>query len=157
MGSPVSPLLANVWMSEFDKRYLETYKPILYSRYMDDILTIVKRSGINRRYDAVNEWHSSLKFTFEVEDPDGKLPFLDMMLINDKDKDFITSTWYRKPSNSGLTLNYYALAPTKYKRSVVHSFIHRVWNSCSTWKHFARSMKDMKETLEDNQYPPFFL
>ena len=123
---------------------------------MDDIITIINRQVINRRFDAINKFHPNLRFTYEMEDPDGRLPFLDMMLINKQDNDFIASTWYRKPSNSGLTLNYYASAPTKYKRSVVHSFIHRVWNSCSTWKNFTKSMKEMKETLEDNQYPAFF-
>ena len=36
MGSPASPLLANIWMSKFDD-ILKKESPKLYKRYVDDI------------------------------------------------------------------------------------------------------------------------
>ena len=68
----------------------------------------------------------------------------------------IESTWYTKPSNTGVTLNFHAIAPLSYKRSVVRSFTHRIWNSCSTYEHFHNSLSNAKYILEDNQYPVRF-
>ena len=59
-------------------------------------------------------------------------------------------------SNCGLTLNYHAVAPKKYKRSVVRSFVYRVYNSCSTWQNFDLGLEKAVEILKDNQYPPEF-
>ena len=64
--------------------------------------------------------------------------------------------WYTKPCNSGLTLNFFALAPKRYKRGAVRSLVHRIFNSCSTWKSFHNSMKKAKDILENNQYPSYF-
>ena len=69
----------------------------------------------------------------------------------------IESTWYTKPTNSGLTLNYHAIAPRKYKRSVVRSFVNRIFNACSTWELFHESMEEAKGILNDNQYPLEFV
>ena len=82
----------------------------------------------------VNSLHKNLKFTYEAENAEGKFSFLDMMLIHDEKR--ISSTWYSKPCNSGLTLNFLALAPTKYKRSVIRSFVHRITTLAQTWIHF---------------------
>ena len=55
--------------------------------------------------------------------------------------------------NSGLTLNFNAIAPNKYKRSVVTSFVHRIYNACSKWSHFHTSMQRACGVLYENCYP----
>ena len=102
----------------------------------------------------VNRLHENLKFTYEAEDPGGNISFLDTLLTHDGSR--ISSTWYMKPSNNGLPLNYHALAPIKYKRSVIRSFVHRIYNSCSNWSSFHCSMEKMKKILENNQYQSHF-
>ena len=99
--------------------------------------------------------HPNLKFTQEIEDSKGQIAFLDMKLHHKDTR--IESSWFTKPTNSGLTLNYHAIAPTKYKRSVIRSFVHRISNSCSTWEYFHEGLERAKEILSDNQYPlPFY-
>ena len=90
----------------------------------------------------------------EVESQQGGLAFLDMLLKRVDDN--IHSEWYQKPSNSGIILNFYALAPSRYKRSVVRSLVYRIYNSCSTWKLFHKSIKIAVTLLEKNQYPEWF-
>ena len=153
MGSPASPLLANIWMSKFDK-YFTDKKPKMYRRYVDDILTIIDKNNVDETLEEVNSLHENLNFTHECESEQGEIPFLDMMLLHKGNT--VHSTWFSKPTNSGLTLNYIALAPFKYKRSVVRSFVHRIFNSCSDWKYFHSSMEKAKKVLEDNQYPTEF-
>ena len=90
MGSPVSPLLANIWMSKFDDLFGQ-YNSKLYMRYVDDIITTIKRINIPRRLAAINKWHKNLKFTCEEEDDQGWVSFLDMTLHHTRDK--IESSW----------------------------------------------------------------
>ena len=53
-------------------------------------------------------------------------------------------------------MNYHALAPKRYKRSVVSGFVHRIFRACSTWQLFHESLEKAKLILEKNQYPPAF-
>ena len=55
-----------------------------------------------------------------------------------------------------LKMNYHALAPKQYKRSVVAGFVHRIFRACSTWNLFHESLEKAKRILERNQYPPMF-
>ena len=55
-----------------------------------------------------------------------------------------------------LKMNYHALAPKRYKRSVVAGFVHRIFRACSTWNLFHESLEKAKRILERNQYPPMF-
>ena len=53
-------------------------------------------------------------------------------------------------------MNYHALAPKRYKRSVVSGFVYRIHRACSSWENFHTSMEKAKRILEKNQYPPTF-
>ena len=54
------------------------------------------------------------------------------------------------------TIQINRLCKQKYKRSVVSGFVHRIYRSCSTWKHIHDSLEKAKEVLIKNQYPPSF-
>ena len=151
MGSPPAPLLANGWLSKFDPIIKGDAK--LYCRYMDDIIRNIKTEEIDGILRQINALHPSLKFTIERE-VEGCLPFLDVKIIRLNGR--LVSTWYNKPTDTGLVMNYLALAPKKYKRSVVAGFVHRIYKACSTWDHFHASMERAKYVLERNQYPPQF-
>ena len=86
----------------------------------------------------------------------GSLPYLDMKVIHDHETGKLSSTWYNKPTDTGLILNYHALAPKRYKRSVVSGFIHRIYRACSSWQYIHESIEKAKRILELNQYPPTF-
>lgn len=151
MGSPPAPLLANGWLSKYDPTIQGDAK--LYYRYMDDIIRSIKRHEIDSILRAINELHPMLQFTIERE-IDGRLAFLDMLIIRLNQK--LSSTWYNKPTDTGLVMNYLALSPKKYKRSVVSGFVHRIFRACSTWENFHSSLSRAKRILERNQYPPQF-
>ena len=53
-------------------------------------------------------------------------------------------------------MNFHALSPKRYKRSVVAGFVHRIHRACSTWDNFHQSLEKAKGILEKNQYPPNF-
>jgi len=66
----------------------------------------------------------------------------------------LSSEWYRKPTDTGLTLNFHSLAPFKYKKSVLIGFVYRIYNSCSNWQNIHKSLEEAKLILVKNQYPP---
>ena len=119
---------------------------------MDDIRTI-KQQFIETKLKEINALHSNLKFTLEVE-AKGKIPFLVLCINHVNDK--LSSTWYCKPIDTGLIMNYYALGPKCYKRSVVEGFVHRVYRAYSSWENFHDTVEKVKMILQQNQYPQDF-
>ena len=152
MGSPPAPQLANGWLS----RYESTIKAnsCLYERYMDDILCSINKNNIDERLDIANKLHPNLKFTVEREN-NGKLSFLDMVIFNNNGS--LSSGWFRKDTDTGLTLNFNSLAPMKYKKSVVTSFVYRIFRACSNWEHFHKGLSEATDILCRNQYPDSFI
>ena len=72
VGSPLCPLMANVMMTElerrvvkdlFNKGYLK-----LYIRYMDDRLVLMKKSDVTIVLQALNGFHKNLTFTVDTFD-----------------------------------------------------------------------------------------
>ena len=151
MGSPPAPPLANIWLANREKHIRDDAK--LFDRYMDDILRSIQQSHIQEKHEQINRIHKNLKFTVE-EEQDCKLSYLDMLMIRQGIR--VSSTWYCKPTDTGLIMNFHALAPKRYKRSVVSGFVYRIYRTCSTWEYFHQSLQKAKEILEKNQYPPSF-
>ena len=146
MGSPPAPHLANGWLSKYDGKVAENAR--LFDRYMDDIIRNIKKAEIEAKLAEINNLHPNLKFTIEREE-NGTIPFLDMKLIHEQDGS-LSSTWYNKPTDTGLVMNFHALAPKRYKRSVVSGFVHRIHRACSSWEYFHESMEKAKKVLERN-------
>ena len=82
MGSPVSPLIANLFMEWLEQKAIATApltcKPRFWRRYVDDVLEIIKKDTVEELTDHLNQVDetNSIKFTYEQES-DGKIPFLD--------------------------------------------------------------------------------
>ena len=151
MGSAPAPFLANGWLSQFDPKIKDDAK--LYYRYMDDIVREVKTENIDQKLNEINSYHPALKFTIEKE-TDNSLPFLDMKIMRKDCK--LSSTWYSKPTDTGLIMNFHSFAPEKYKHSVVSGFVYRIYRSCSSWDNFHLSLERAKKILNQNQYPEAF-
>ena len=121
---------------------------------MDDTIREIKKGRKQGILEELNGLHPSLKFTMEEQDDKGQLPMLDMKLVNEQG--ILSSTWYNKPTDTGLIMNYHSLAPKRYKRSVVSGFVFRIYRACSSWKNFHESLVKAKKVLEGNQFPPDF-
>ena len=90
MGSPVSPIVANIYMEHLEQeaivRAQDDIKPRVWKRYVDDILAIVKRDSVDRLkalLDQVDDT-GSIKFTHELE-VDNSIPFLDARIVKKPD------------------------------------------------------------------------
>ena len=87
MGSPLSPILANLCMEFVENEILNncepTLKPVIWLRYVDDIFIIFKgtQEDFDRFFRYVNSILPSIKFTVEYEN-ENKLSFLDVLVYH---------------------------------------------------------------------------
>ena len=86
MGSPISPIIANLFMEHFEQKALSTFinPPRFWGRYVDDTMTIIDNDAIHRFTTHLNDTHPSIKFTHELES-DRKIPMLDTTIIRNDD------------------------------------------------------------------------
>ena len=102
----------------------------------------------------INLLYSKLKFTLEVEQNE-RLSFLDMCIEHNNNS--LSSTWYCKPTDTGLLLNFHALTPKRFKRSVVQGFVFRIWRACSSKKSLHESLTKAKEISNETNSPMVFI
>ena len=102
----------------------------------------------------INLLYSKLKFTLEVEQNE-RLSFLDMCIEHNNNS--LSSTWYCKPTDTGLLLNFHALTPKRFKRSVVQGFVFRTWRACSSEKSLHESLTKAKEISNETNSPMVFI
>ena len=83
MGSPLRPLLANVFMSSLEEELKVVGKlPPYYRRFVDGTLTVMPDIITATDFlNTLNHGHPAVKFTMEIE-KDGMLPFLGTQLLN---------------------------------------------------------------------------
>ena len=86
MGSPVSPVVANLYMEFLEQQSITTApiscRPRLWKRYVDDILDIVNKDQVDNLTDNLNQTdpRDSIKFTYEKES-NNSIPFLDTLIV----------------------------------------------------------------------------
>ena len=82
MGSPVSTIVANLFMEDLEQRAMESapddLRPKLWKRYVDDTLEVIRRGKVVEWSEHLNRMDptGSIKFTHE-EETDNSIPFLD--------------------------------------------------------------------------------
>ena len=89
MGSPVSPVLANIFMEWLEQEAIVTApqecKPKLWKRYVDGILELITQGQVENLTNHLNtiDPTRNTKFTHTPE-VDGQIPFLDTLMRSDE-------------------------------------------------------------------------
>ena len=135
MGSPISPLVANLFMEEFEKQAINTSTtpPVLWKRFVDDTFTIIKKNNKDSFLEHLNSINPKIQFTCEETREDGSMPFLDILVTPEDDGSLKTSV-FRKATHTDLYLQWdsHHTIPSKY--SVAGTPFHRASTVCSTPK-----------------------
>ena len=155
MGSPVSPIIANIYMEYFGSLAITSSPTLIkwWFRYIDDVHSATRKDHVNKFQEHINSSDLYIKFTIELPGTDG-LPFLDILTKSTPNS--IESTVYRKPTNTDRYLDYKSNHPISAKLSVIHTLIHRAKQVCSTPEFFAKEMYHLLKVLQDNHYPTQF-
>ena len=85
MGSPLGPVLADIFLSELECKLDHAIQETeLYARYVDDTLLICKNEQqASEPLDVFNSVHPNIKFTAETEKCDQQ-NFLDLNIRRDE-------------------------------------------------------------------------
>ena len=95
MGSPVSPVIANIYMEYFESLAIPSSPTLIkwWFRYVDDIHSATSKDQVNQLQEHLNSIDAHIKFTIELLETDG-LPFIDT--LTKPTPNFIESTVHRK-------------------------------------------------------------
>ena len=157
MGSPVSPIAANIFMEALEQQAIATAPmdcmPKLWLHYVDDILEIVNKDCVEKLMDHINkvDKSGSIKFTYEKES-EGKLPFLDTLIVKKEDGS-VKLLVYRKPTHTNQYLNYESHHPLHHKLGVIRTLYNRKNNIVMEEADKREEEKKVQKALETCSYP----
>ena len=159
MGSPLAPVLANIFMGFHESKWLNEYnlnKPKFYLRYVDDTLAAFDNEQDSLNFlDFLNNKHPNIKFTIEKQN-NHSIAFLDVFIpgINNQN---LTLQTYHKPTYTGLFLNFESFTSFSYKISLIKCLIDRSFKTCNNWNSFQNDIENIKSNLIKNAYLPFLV
>ena len=142
MGSPLAPILANLFLGYHEKNWLNEYKnnggragPLFYRRYVDDIFAVFQNQNEASDFlQYLNSRHSNIKFTMETN-VDNILNFLDIKIDNKNDT---KTSVYHKPTFTGLMTNFRSFVPYEFKTKLVHTLVDRIFKINNKWGVFMK-------------------
>ena len=158
MGSPISPVIADLVMEEIEETAIATapHPPKWWFRYVDDSHTCLRKHQVDEFHQHLNSINSHIQFTLELEDTKGQgLPFLDT--ITTRRGTQLEVNVYRKPTHTDRYLDFNSRHPMCHKRSVVSTLLRRAQSIPSTQKGKREERKRVKAVLRDNNYPSSFI
>ena len=158
MGSPISPIVANLYMENFENRALQSSinPPLLWKRFVDDTFVIMKKCQREEFLTHLNSVDQNIQFTSEEPGPEGALPFLDILIKPDKEGR-LNTTVYWKPTHTDQYLHWDSLHPISSKYSVVGTLHHRARTICSNKQLLKEEEEHLTMALKNCNYPMWAL
>ena len=154
MGSPISPIVANLFMEDLEVQAIQTSStpPALWKRSVDDTFTIIKKEDRNSFLQHLNSIHQNIKFTCEEVRDDGSMSFLDI-LITPKEDGSLSTPVFRKPTHTDLYLQWDSHHTISSKYSVAGTLYHRAKTICSDPQLLQKEEDCLCQALKKCKYP----
>lgn len=164
MGSPLAPLLAEIFLQDFEKKFLPSFKQmgVLYwKRYVDDTFVLLDANILpDFICEQLSKCYPLIKFTCGTENVEdyitNSLAFLDVSVKRESDLAFKTRI-YRKPTFTGLITKWDSFVPKSYKYNAISSMVYRAMRICSTHQSLHDEFENIRTIAYNNGYPEAFV
>jgi hypothetical protein len=154
MGTKVAPSFANLFMADFEDKYVYTYhtQPTLWLRYIDDIFLLWEHTQeeLSTFINHHNTCHPTIKFTSETSKD--KVSFLDTNVHITPNGTLYTSL-YTKPTDSHNYLRYDSAHPGHCKSILPNSQFLRLRRICSKIEDFDENACNLASHFLRRGYP----
>ena len=157
MGSPVSPIVCNLYMEYFEELALSTapHPPLWWFRFVDDTHSKNKKAHTQEFIKHLNSVDSDIQFTNEPE-TDGKLPFLDSLTVRQPDGS-LKFMVFRKSTHTDQYLNFQSNHPVQHKESVVRTLYHRADKLVTDPELLVAEKNHIRTALHTCGYPDWII
>ena len=133
MGSPISPIIANLFMEFFEKQVLsEHLNTYIYDwfRFVDDVFAIIPENiNVTELNNTLNSYNPSIKFKHEIQE-NNCLPFLDCLVINDQINNCPKFKIYRKPTHCNSYIHAFSSHNHNVKIGTIANIFLRAFKIC---------------------------
>ena len=152
MGSPVSPVVANIYMEMFEELALRTapHAPRIWKRYVDDTFCVMERRHVDMFLEHINNIRPSIQFTMDLQS-EGTLPLLDTLLTRTEQGNIDISV-HRKPTQTNRYIQYTSHHPPHVKSGVASCLFHRA-QTIATGSNIKKEEEHLSMVLSNNSYP----
>ena len=108
MGSPISSIVANLYMEDFEIKAINTaeYPPRIWKRYVDDTFVVIDSAGKRKFLEHINNMDPHTQFTTDDAQADGSIPFLDTKVMPQPDNSILTCQCTESPTHIDLYLQW---------------------------------------------------
>ena len=159
MGSPLAPVLANIFMDFHKSKWLNEYnlnKPKFYLRYVDDIVAAFDNAQDSLNIlNFLNNKHANIKFAIEKQN-NHSITFLDVFISGINNQNLKLQT-YHKSTYTRVLLNFKSFTSFSHNASLIKCLIYRSFKICNNWNSFHNDIENIKSNLIKNAYPPFLI
>ena len=159
MGSPVSVVIANLYMEDWEQRALATsppeIRPSLWLRYVDDIFERAPENTTERFTEHLNtvDPTGSIQVTYEGEQ-NRSLPMLDAKATRQSNGSLQVSV-YRKKTQTDQYLAFQSHHPLHHKLGVIRTLLDRSDTLNTNEEEKVKEEKHVSGALRNCGYPPW--
>ena len=126
MGSPASPVIANLFMTKLEGKAIMSYdgqKPKIWYRFVNDVLSIVGVDEVEKLLGHISNQHANINFIVECEE-NKQMPFMDLRIY--RSKDLLLFDVFCKQTHTGRYLQFSSHHPDSAKRAVMTALYKRI-------------------------------
>ena len=158
MGSPVSPIVANLYMQYFEQKALSTATnlPRIWLRYVGDTCVIQTEDHKQHFLELINSVGTAIGLKWKTTRRMVSSHSL-ILLINQKPMGKLSITVYRKPSHMEQYLQWESHHHLSARYSVINTLTQRAKTVCNKLDLLQKEMEHLKKALTPCKYPKWAL